>query len=169
MKSSGIDSLTEYGRVVHAKMEALLMCARNNISCNGGTLYATTFPCHNCAKHIIAAGLQKVVYIEPYPKSKALEFYTKEITEKNDDVTKVQFVPFYGVGPHRYIDLFSVKSIFWYERKRKNDNGDAFEWIREKSNVRTTLNPLNYIESELAAHTAFETEIEKIKEVFPHE
>lgn len=32
IKSSGIGALTEFGRVVHGEMEALLMCSRNGIS-----------------------------------------------------------------------------------------------------------------------------------------
>lgn len=59
IKKAGISSLTEYGRVVHAEMEAILACARNNISSTDAVMYATTFPCHNCAKHIVAAGIKK--------------------------------------------------------------------------------------------------------------
>ena len=33
----------------------------------------TTCPCHNCTRHIIAAGLSSVTYIEPYPKSRAAD------------------------------------------------------------------------------------------------
>ena len=43
-------------------------------------MYVTTFPCHNCAKHIIAAGLERVVYLEPYPKSRAKTLYDEDIT-----------------------------------------------------------------------------------------
>lgn len=35
IKAAGIGTLTEYGRVVHSEMEALMMCARNNISSRG--------------------------------------------------------------------------------------------------------------------------------------
>lgn len=80
LERSPIRDITEYRRVVHAEMEALLACARSNISCSGGTLYCTTFPCHNCAKHIIAAGIEQVVYVEPYPKSKAMEFHDDAVT-----------------------------------------------------------------------------------------
>ncbi|MBU2512791.1 cytidine deaminase [bacterium] len=52
LKKSRIKDITEYGRVVHAEMEAILACARNNISTMGAAIYCTTFPCHNCAKHI---------------------------------------------------------------------------------------------------------------------
>ncbi|HXJ48462.1 MAG TPA: hypothetical protein VNF91_04765, partial [Candidatus Acidoferrum sp.] len=42
--------ITEFGRAVHAEMDALLGCARAGISTEGATLFCTTFPCHNCAK-----------------------------------------------------------------------------------------------------------------------
>lgn len=159
IKSSGIGSLTEYGRVVHAEMEALLMCARNNISSRGGTLYATTFPCHNCAKHIIAAGIKKVVYIEPYPKSKALEFYKQEVTQNEEesiDGEKVLFTHFYGVGPRRFIDLFSVSSSFWNERKRKDSFGNTLEWKEGNASLRTPLSVFNYLDAEKSAANRFQ-------------
>jgi cytidine deaminase len=52
IKESEIKDITEYGRMVHAEMDAILNCARSNNSTQGATLYVTTFPCHNCAKHI---------------------------------------------------------------------------------------------------------------------
>jgi deoxycytidylate deaminase len=61
----GILDITEYGRAVHAEMDALLTCARSGVSPQGGVLYATTFPCHNCTRHIVAAGIERVFYIEP--------------------------------------------------------------------------------------------------------
>ncbi|HEV7255746.1 MAG TPA: anti-phage dCTP deaminase [Mesorhizobium sp.] len=61
--------LTEFGRVVHAEMCAICDAARLGRSIKGATLFCTTFPCHNCAKHIIAAGIKTVVFMEPYPKS----------------------------------------------------------------------------------------------------
>jgi len=72
-------AITEFGRAVHAEMEAILACGRKGISTIGRTLYTTTFPCHNCARHIIGAGIAKVVYIEPYPKSKAKELHEDAI------------------------------------------------------------------------------------------
>ncbi|WP_237334059.1 dCMP deaminase family protein, partial [Vibrio anguillarum] len=67
LHSSKIKDITEYGRVVHAEMEAILACARSDISTKDAELYCTTFPCHNCAKHIVASGIKRVVYVEPYP------------------------------------------------------------------------------------------------------
>jgi deoxycytidylate deaminase len=107
-ENSLIGDLTEFGRMVHAEMDALLSCSRRGMSCKGATLYVTTFPCHNCAKHIIAAGIEEVVYVEPYPKSKALEFHPDAITVSQSEDGKVKLRPFIGVGPRRFFDLFSM-------------------------------------------------------------
>lgn len=155
VKQAGIGDLTEYGRVVHGEMEALLSCSRNNISCRDATLYVTTFPCHNCAKHIIAAGIKRVVYIEPYPKSKAFDFYKAEISDEYDD-KKVFFEPFTGVGPRRFNDLFAVSSIRWYSKKRKDKQGKKLERKREEAELRNPILPFHYMDSELLALLAFE-------------
>ena len=79
LRRSRLRDLTEFGRPVHAEMEALLSCARSGVSPRGGVLYCTTFPCHNCAKHIVAAGIERVFYVEPYPKSLAAELHRDAI------------------------------------------------------------------------------------------
>ncbi|MGH1558478.1 deaminase [Caulobacter segnis] len=53
-----MDSL-EYGRTVHAEMNAITDAARNGHAVRGCTLFCNTFPCHNCAKHIVAAGVKE--------------------------------------------------------------------------------------------------------------
>ena len=162
-KDSGIGDLTEYGRVVHGEMEALLACARNNISCKNATLYATTFPCHNCAKHIVAAGIKRVVYIEPYPKSKAFDFYTAEISDAVIDEQKVVFEPFTGVGPQRFVDLFAVSSTRWYAKKRKDKQGKKLEWRKETAELRNSSALLNYLDAEQTALLTFEDETVALK------
>ncbi|HLO99540.1 MAG TPA: anti-phage dCTP deaminase, partial [Fimbriimonas sp.] len=109
LEDSAIGCLTEFGRVVHAEMEAILACGRKSISARGATLYCMTFPCHNCAKHIIAAGIKRVVFVEPYLKSKATNLHDEvikieypEASDSEDHVSAVvRFEPFFGVGPHR--------------------------------------------------------------------
>lgn len=160
IKKAGIGDLTEYGRVVHAEMEALLSCARNNVSCRGAELFVTTFPCHNCAKHIIASGIKRVVYIEPYPKSKAFDFYPAEISNGlSGSDGKVVFEPFVGVGPQKFVDLFSVSSTKWYERKRKAaDKLHKAQWKREEAELRNPISLINYLDAEANALMAFEEE-----------
>ena len=146
---STIDDITEYGRVVHAEMDALLTCARNNISCRGATLYSTTFPCHNCAKHIIAAGIDRVVYVEPYPKSKALEFHTDSAFSgfrNSNRNNKVAFEPFVGVGPRRFYDLFSMKEGSGFPLKRKDKRtGEILKWKPEHGTIRIPELPWSYL------------------------
>ena len=70
VNSQFMDAL-EYGRVIHAEMSAICDAARLGRSLQNATLFCTTFPCHMCAKHIIASGISRVIFLEPYPKSLA--------------------------------------------------------------------------------------------------
>ena len=49
----------EYGRTVHAEMAAITDAARRGASVRNTTMYSTTFSCHDCAKHIVAAGIER--------------------------------------------------------------------------------------------------------------
>jgi cytidine deaminase len=124
--------LTEYGRVVHAEMCAICDAARLGKSIKGSTLYCTTFPCHNCTKHILAAGVRKVVYIEPYPKSKARDLHYNEIEIEKEAEGRVSFVPFLGISPARYRAIFE-------KGRRKGDDGVARKWIRDAPQPMTAI------------------------------
>lgn len=147
--STALSNITEYSRVVHAEMEALMMCSRNNISSRGADLYCTTFPCHTCAKLIIAAGIRKVVYIEPYPKSKTLQYFDDSMMSDDDygrrseySDSKVVLKPFYGVGPRRYIPLFQFSKPGGentFEKKRKDMNENAVKWDEIKGETRAII------------------------------
>ena len=159
LQLSRIRDLTEYGRVVHAEMESLLSCARNGLSTVGATLYSTTFPCHNCAKHIIAAGIVRVVYVEPYPKSKALEFHDDSIAsgKPGESENLVRFVPFVGVGPRRFFDLFSMHLGSTYRLVRKdNETGKPSKWSIERAQLRLQMKPLSYLDLEEQACKMFD-------------
>ena len=155
---SRIKDLTEFGRVVHAEMEALMMCARNSVSAKGSTLFCTTFPCHNCAKHIIAAGVEKVVYIEPYPKSKALEFHSEAVKLgfKKDDEKMVNFEPFVGIGPRKFFDLFSMSIGSGRSIKRKTKDGKLAEVDPSSASLKIPLIPLSYYQREERAIEHFD-------------
>lgn len=153
---SPIKDLTEYGRVVHAEMEALLACGRMGISTQGATLYCTTFPCHNCAKHIIASGVAKVVYVEPYPKSRAIAHHTDAICQ-NESNHLVQFVPFTGIGPRRFYDLFSIDGSGSFPIHRKDrETGKTLPWTIQKSRLRIQMKAFTYLEAETQAARLFQ-------------
>lgn len=105
-----VGDLTEYGRAVHAEMAALLDAAARGVPVHGCVLYTTTFPCHNCARHIIAAGITKVVYVAPYAKSRAWELHAEdlEVAPETPAPNKVPLMPFVGVAARRYLELFDA-------------------------------------------------------------
>jgi deoxycytidylate deaminase len=120
------------------------------ISIKNATLYTTLFPCHNCTKHIIASGIKRVVYIEPYLKSLATQLHEDAITVDEPEAGKVRFEPFIGVGPYRFIDLFSQKTRIGIKLKRKDKNtGKVIKWQKDKASPRNPLLPTNYLDQEM--------------------
>jgi deoxycytidylate deaminase len=116
IETTRIRDLIEFSRAVHAEMDAILSVARvGGPALRGARLYCTTYPCHACARGIIAAGLAEVVYVEPYPKSLARELHKDAITEKSPDPSpdgkpsKVWFRLFSGVAPRRYSAVFEKR------------------------------------------------------------
>lgn len=116
-------NLTEFGRDVHAEMSVLTSAGRHGIRTNGCFLYTTTFPCHNCAKHIVAAGISRLIYIEPYAKSLARQFHPDSIDVEAHTVqpNRVRFEPFVGISPRRYTDWFRAGT-------RKTSDGKVVIW-----------------------------------------
>ena len=118
-------NLIEFSRSVHAEMEAIVSVARSGKgSTVGGTLYTTTFPCHSCARHIIAAGIKRVIFIEPYGKSLALDLHDDAIT-LTDETDKVKFIQYEGFAPRSSLRVFSSVG-----RDRKDSAGNFVEISR---------------------------------------
>ena len=102
-----VKNLIEYSRSIHAEMEAIVSAGRvGKAGMVGGRLYTTTFPCHNCARHIVAAGINTVFYVEPYAKSLALELHGDSISLTDNGGKKVSFLQYEGVGPDSVLKLF---------------------------------------------------------------
>lgn len=57
---------------VHAEANVLAFAARHGISTAGSTLYVTHSPCLDCAKLLINAGVERVVYAERYRSAAGL-------------------------------------------------------------------------------------------------
>lgn len=136
-RSGAIGALLEFSRAVHAEMDAILSAGRSGSSTVGTRLFVTTFPCHYCARHIVSAGIDEVQYIEPYPKSQALDLHSDSIQVAAAKWTvpsqfgltrlvtsevptrgrpKVLFRPFTGVAPRLYGKAFSK------DRELKDDS-----------------------------------------------
>ncbi len=143
---SEVLDLTEYGRTVHAEMCAICDAARLGRSVKGATLYCTTFPCHNCTKHIIAVGIRKVVYMEPYPKSRAKRLHEHEIQIETEASGSVSFLPFLGISPFRYRDIFQ-------KGRRKRPDGSAKVWYQDEPRPLIDSVSAQYINVEILAYS----------------
>ena len=65
---------------IHAEMNALLYCAKEGIPAKGSICYVTHFPCLNCRKALIQAGISAIYYHEAY----RVDDYALEILERNN-------------------------------------------------------------------------------------
>ncbi|KDR94806.1 dCMP deaminase [Peptoclostridium litorale DSM 5388] len=57
----------ELCRAIHAEQNAIVQAAHNGISIKDSTIYCTTMPCVLCAKMIINAGINRIVFEGEYP------------------------------------------------------------------------------------------------------
>jgi len=107
-----LEDTLDFHPCTHAEVAAIIDAAKLGVSISGATLYTTTFPCHLCAKEIISANIKRVVYLEAYPKSKNKELYFDliHIDRKNKSDLLLSFDFFMGVGPRRYLYVYSLKN-----------------------------------------------------------
>lgn len=105
-----LNDLIEFSRSIHAEMDALFSALRQGKTTVGATLYCTTFPCHNCARHLVTAGIVRLYYIEPYVKSLAVKLHSDSIityeSENNEKQSRLEILPFTGIGPRMYEEHF---------------------------------------------------------------
>lgn len=137
LRKAGLKDLLEFSRAVHAEMDAITTAARIGKPLRKSKMFVTTFPCHYCARHIVASGVHEVQYIEPYPKSRAMSLHSDAITSDEIDwvapgvidnskktqknYQKVLFKPFVGVSPRLYSRAFTK------DRELKNNDTGVFE------------------------------------------
>ena len=94
--------------------------------------------------------------MEPYPKSNASEFHDDAISPDDDPNSKiVAFVPFVGIGPRKFFDLFSMRLSTGIEIERKNEAGTILDWKFEQSDARIQMLPCSYLEKETRATQEF--------------
>jgi cytidine deaminase len=123
LDKSRIANIIEFGRIVHAEMNAVLRAAARSISIKHTRMVCTTFPCHICARHLLGAGLSEVVYIEPYPKSMATDQYPQAIVVGEKEAPgQLRFRPFMGWSPTMY------SRIFRFGAKKKDEFGHVTPW-----------------------------------------
>ncbi|AYY67223.1 ComE operon protein 2 [Staphylococcus hominis] len=75
-------------RTIHAEMNALLQCAKQGVSSDNATIYVTHFPCLNCTKSIIQAGIKKIYYAKDYHNHK---YAIKLLNQAGIEYEKIPF------------------------------------------------------------------------------
>ncbi len=159
LKNALIMDTLAFGRCMHAEMCAITDAARNGFSTRNATLYSTTFPCHNCAKHIVGAGITRVVYQKPFPKSAVAELYPDSVAidSANPPADKVAFEQFIGITSNRYDVIFEKERL-------KNDAGLFQDWQPQAAQPVTNLVIRSHLEVELGALADIEARLpEKYK------
>ena len=108
-------------RTIHAEMNALLQCAKYGVSVNGADMYVSHFPCLQCSKSIIQAGIARLYYAADYKNhSYAIELFEQAGVE----VIQVMF-------DERKIDFLSVEKNRLYM--------EMLEKLREKGSTEEEL------------------------------
>jgi dCMP deaminase len=75
-------------RTIHAETNAIIQAALHGISTRGCTCYVTHFPCINCTKALINAGMSRLIYhIAYHPDEYAMEF----LREANVEITRLDY------------------------------------------------------------------------------
>jgi dCMP deaminase len=79
-------------RATHAEANAIVQGALHGVGVAGATAYCTHQPCINCAKLLISAGVERIVYEHAYPDPVAAELLAEA------GVAVVAFAPFEPAG-----------------------------------------------------------------------
>ena len=71
-------------RTIHAEINAILQCSKFGVGTEGATIYVTHFPCLNCTKSIIQAGIKEICYANDYRNNE----YAQELLERSGVVVR---------------------------------------------------------------------------------
>ena len=67
---------------VHAECNAIADCANRGVSTIGCTAYITHYPCINCFKILVAAGIKEIKYLYDYKNDKNIELLLNNMDHK---------------------------------------------------------------------------------------
>jgi len=95
----GAELETKYPFVTHSELNAILNYRGGNLE--GTTLYVSLFPCNECAKAIIQAGIKKVVYAQDKYKDSPSVVASKRMF----DAAGVEYYQYQHTGKKVELDL----------------------------------------------------------------
>ncbi len=83
----------------------------------------------------------RVVFVQPYPKSQALDLHGDAITVGQQVPGKVAFEHFIGISPRRYRDIFE-------KGKRRKSDGSLESWYEGEPSPRIEDKSPSYVFNE---------------------
>jgi cytidine deaminase len=134
--------IIEFMRAVHAEMAAITAAAKRGVSVDGCVMFATAFPCHECARHIVMVGISEVFFVDPYPKSRVPEMFDDSIVVDREAEGKIPFRAFTGIAPRLYVDAFLAPN------RRDGNKWADWEKCRTTQMPRKSASPNMYLEKE---------------------
>ena len=79
-------------RTIHAEMNAVLQCSKFGIPTDGAEIYVTDFPCLQCTKSLLQAGIKKIYYMRNYHND---DYAIRLLKRKKIAVEQVKVEPKY--------------------------------------------------------------------------
>ena len=71
---------------VHSEQNAITDCAKRGVSTENATAYITHYPCINCCKILLAAGINEIIYESDYHNDPIVK---ELLDESNCKITKI--------------------------------------------------------------------------------
>ncbi|MGN1386766.1 MAG: ComE operon protein 2 [Bacillus sp. (in: firmicutes)] len=117
-------------RTIHAEMNALLQCAKFGVPTANAEIYVTHFPCLQCCKSIIQAGIKAVYYAEDYKNHP----YAIELFEQSGVKTEhVPYQPILKVEDEKSSEKQSLVTDLLKELESLHMDGEKLQAYKEKS------------------------------------
>ena len=101
-------------RTIHAEMNAILQCAKFGVETESAEIYVTHFPCLQCTKMVLQAGIKKIYYLEDYHNN---EYAMKLIEQAHVQCEKVSLPS----------DFFGKLDLLVREQSKINQFGHIHE------------------------------------------
>lgn len=88
-------------RTIHAEMNAVLQCSKFGIPTDGAEIYVTDFPCLQCTKSLLQAGIKKIYYMRNYHND---DYAIRLLKRKKVAVEQVKVEP-------KYLNTVSINIV----------------------------------------------------------
>ena len=136
IKDAASELDTKYPYVCHAELNAILNFKGDSRELKGSTLYVTIYPCNECAKAIIQAGISKVVYIKNgQPDSVANIASTKLLEAAGVEIQKYEYA--YNKTANVIDKIYILQNSPKYRNLSSSENieKDVRDWYSDIENI----------------------------------